>query len=102
MTTGDKADLYVGYQTAVQQQRQWTGYGMGGGWRWGGGMAQATSSTIDIGSLVVDMYDPSTKQLVWTGTATKTVDPSSSQEKNEKNLDKSMAKLFKNFPPSPQ
>ena len=102
MTTGDKADLYIGYQTAVDQQKQWTGYGMGGGWRWGGGMATATSSTIDIGSLVVDMYDPSTKQLVWTGTATKTIDPSSNQEKNEKNLDKSMAKLFKNFPPSPQ
>src|ERR1700760_3559161 len=25
LATGDKADLYVGYQTAVQQQRQWTG-----------------------------------------------------------------------------
>ncbi len=102
VTTGDKADLYVGYQTAVDQQKQWNGYGMGGGPRWGGGMATATSSTIDIGSLVVDMYDPSTKQLVWTGTATKTIDPSSNQEKNEKNLDKAMAKLFKNFPPSPQ
>ena len=73
---------------------------MGGGSRWGGGMATATSSTIDIGSLVVDMYDPSTKQLVWTGTATKTIDPSSNQEKNEKNLDKAMAKLFKNYPPT--
>jgi hypothetical protein len=98
--TGDKADLYIGYQTAVDQQRQWTGYGMGGGWRWGGGMAQATSSTINIGTLVVDMYDPSTKQLVWTGTATNTLDPSSNQDKNEKNLNKAMTKLFKRFPPS--
>lgn len=100
MVTGDKADVYVGYQTAVNQQRQWTGYGMGGGWRWGGGMAQATSSTINIGTLVVDLYDPSTKQLVWTGSATNTLDPSSNQEKNEKNLDKAMAKLFKKFPTS--
>jgi len=98
-TDSDKADLYVGYQTAVSQQKQWNAYGMGGGYRWGGGMASATSSTIDIGSIVVDMYDPSTKQLVWTGTASKTMDPSSNQQKNEKNLDKAMAKLLKNFPP---
>lgn len=38
MTTGEKADLYVGYQTAVDQQKQWNAYGMGGGWRFGGGM----------------------------------------------------------------
>jgi Domain of unknown function (DUF4136) len=95
--TGDKADLYVGYQTAVDQQKQWNAYGEGG--RWMGGMATATSSTINIGTLVVDLYDPSTKQLVWTGQATKTLDPSNNQEKNQKNLDKAMAKLFKNFPP---
>jgi len=98
-TDGDKADLYVGYQTAVDQQKQWNGYGEGGGWRWGGGMATATSSTIDIGTLVVDLYDRSAKQLVWSGTATKTIDPSSNQQKNEKSLDKAMAKLFKNYPP---
>lgn len=97
--TGDKADLYVGYQTAVNQQKQWNAYGMGGGWRWGGGMGTATSSTINIGTLVVDMYDPATKQLVWTGRATKTLDPSSNQQKNQKNLDKAMAKLLKQYPP---
>src|SRR5215469_8669488 len=98
-TDSDKVDLYVGYQTAVDQQKQWNGYGEGGGWRWGGGMATATSSTINVGTLVVDLYDPSTKQLVWSGTATKTIDPSSNQQKNEKNLNKAMAKLFKNYPP---
>lgn len=98
-TDGDKADIFVAYQTAVDQQKQWNGYGEGGGWRWGGGMATATSSTIDVGSLVVDLYDPGTKQLVWTGMATKTLDPSSNQQKNQKNLDKAMAKLFKNYPP---
>jgi len=97
-TDSDKADLYVGYQIAVDQEKQWNAYGMGGGIRWGG-MATATSSSINIGTLVVDMYDPATKQLVWTGTATKTMDPSSNQEKNQKNLNKAMAKLLKNYPP---
>ncbi|HXY49023.1 MAG TPA: DUF4136 domain-containing protein [Terriglobales bacterium] len=94
----DKADLYVGYQIAVDQEKQWNGYGMGGGVRWGG-MASATSSTINVGTLVLDMYDPATKQLVWTGSATKTIDPSSNQEKNQKNLNKAMQKLMKDFPP---
>lgn len=94
----EKADLYVGYQIAVDQEKQWNGFGMGGGLRWGG-MAQATSSTINIGNLVLDMYDPSTKQLVWTGTASKTIDPSSSQEKNQKRLQKAMEKLLRNYPP---
>jgi polysaccharide deacetylase 2 family uncharacterized protein YibQ len=49
--------------------------------------------------LVLDIYDPTSKQLIWTGTATKTLNPSSDQEKNQKNLDKAMAKLLKNYPP---
>jgi Domain of unknown function (DUF4136) len=99
-TTGDTADLYVDYQVSVSQQTQWNAYGMGGGYRWGGGMATATSSTIDTGTLVLDMYDPATKQLVWTGRATKTINPGNSQEKRQKNLNKAMQKLLKNFPPS--
>lgn len=94
----DNADLYVGYQVAIDQEKQWNAFGMGGGLRWGG-MGTATSSTISNGTLVLDMYDPATKQLVWTGNATKTLDPSSNQEKNQKNLDKAMQKLLKNYPP---
>jgi len=98
-TEDDKADLYVGYQIAVDKEKQWNAFGMGG-IRWGGGMGTATSSTIDIGTLVLDMYDPTTKQLVWTGNATKTIDPSSNEEKNQKRLDKAMEKLLKHFPPN--
>jgi hypothetical protein len=96
----DKADLYVAYQVSVNQEKQWNAYGMGGGVRWGGGMASAQSSTISIGTLVLDMYDPSTKQLVWTGRVTKTLDPSANQAKKQKNLDKALQKLLKGFPPS--
>lgn len=97
-TDSEKVDLYVGYQIAVDQEKQWNGYGMGGGLRWGG-MASATSSTINVGTLVLDMYDPGTKQLVWTGNATKTIDPGSNQQKNMEKLNKAMAKLLKNYPP---
>ena len=97
-TDGDKADLYIGYQASVSKEKQWNAYGTGG-LRWGGGMANASSSTISVGTLVLDMYDPSTKQLVWTGRATKTLDPNANQEKRQKNLDKAMQKLLKNYPP---
>lgn len=95
-TDGEQADLLVGYQIAVDKEKQWNAYGTGRGF--GGGMGTATQSTINVGSLVLDMYDPATKQLVWTGTATKTIDPSSNQEKNQKNLDKAMQKLLKSYP----
>jgi len=97
-TDGEKADLFVAYQVAVDQEKQWNAYGMGGGVRFGG-MGTATSSTISVGSLALDMYDPAAKQLVWKGTATKTLDPSKDQAKNQKKLDKAMEKLLKDFPP---
>ena len=96
-TDGEKADLFVGYQVAVDQEKQWNAWGTGRGF--GGGMGSATSSTINVGTFVLDMYDPGSKQLVWTGNATKAIDPSSNQEKNMKNLNKAMAKLLKNYPP---
>jgi hypothetical protein len=95
-TDDDKADLYIGYQTSVNQERQWDAWGSRA---FGMGTGSWTSSTISVGTLVLDMYDPEMKQLVWTGSATKTIDPSSNHEKNMKNLDKSMAKLLKNYPP---
>jgi Domain of unknown function (DUF4136) len=98
-TTGDTADMYVGYQVSLDKEKEWNAYGTGGGWGWGGGMATATSSTISVGTVALDFYDPAAKQLIWRGEATKTIDPSGNQEKNEKNLDKAMEKLLKHFPP---
>ena len=95
-TDSDKADLYIGYKTAVNHETQWDAWGSRA---FGTGSGTWTSSTITVGTLVLDMYDPGTKQLVWTGTATKTIDPSANHEKNIKNLDKSMAKLLKSYPP---
>ena len=75
--------------------------GMGGGWRWRGfgGMGEATTTEQDYkeGTLVIDMYDGKTKQLIWRGSSEDTV--SNNADKNEKNLDKGVAKMFKKFPP---
>jgi hypothetical protein len=96
----DTADLYVGYQVSITQEKQWNAYGTGGpGWRMGGGMGTATSTTIQVGTLGFDVYDQAGKQLVWRGSATKTLNPPKDPEKKQKNLDKAVAKLLKNFPP---
>ena len=96
-TENDSADLYVAYQVSIAQQQQWNAYGMGG-WRFGG-MASATSSTIQIGTLALDFYDPAPKQLIWQGQATKTLNPSKDPQKNQERLNKAVGKLLKNFPP---
>src|SRR4051812_7885435 len=107
-TEGDNPDLYVTYQVAVNQEKQWNSYSTGGdawgygGWRgWGGGMGTTTttSSTINIGTLNLDMYDVASKKQVWRGEASKTVKPQKDPQKLQKNLDKAMAKLLKNYPP---
>ncbi|MEG9435138.1 DUF4136 domain-containing protein [Edaphobacter sp. HDX4] len=100
-TDSDKADLEISYQVGIDHERQWNGSGSGAGPFWGAGigMGSATSSAVANGNLVLDMYDPVTKQLMWTGTATKTLDPSSNEEKNLKSLNKAMRKLLKNYPP---
>jgi hypothetical protein len=97
-TDADHADLYVTYQAAITQQLQWSTYGMGGGWYWGG-MVTTTSSIINVGTLVLDIYDAAVKQLIWRGDATKTLNPSKDPQKNLQRLQKAMAKLLKNYPP---
>jgi len=47
-TDSDKPDLFVAYQVAVDQEKQWNAYGMGGGIRFGG-MGTATSSSYQRG-----------------------------------------------------
>ena len=108
----DSANLYIGYQAAVGQEKQFTsyasdwGYGRGwyrGGWYGptGGGMTTTTgqTSTIYVGQLVVDMYDSANHDLVWRGVASKTIDQKAKPDKQQKNLTKAVAKLLKNYPP---
>ena len=77
--------------------------GFGGGWGWrrfgGGGFGEATTTTetYNVGTLVVDLFDAKTKQLIWRGTSSDTL--SNNSDKNIKNLDKGADKMFKHFPP---
>ena len=77
--------------------------GLGGGWGWrrfgGGGFGEATTTTdtYKVGTVVVDLFDTKTKQLIWRGSASDTL--SDNSDKNIKNLNESVDKMFKHFPP---
>ena len=100
--TGGDATL-----TAVAVQKNQTEYttfydGLGGGWRWrgwGGGMGMATTTVdkIPVGTLVIDVYDSSSKILIWRGMASDQL--SEKPEKDTKKLDKAVDKMFAKFPP---
>jgi hypothetical protein len=104
----DKADAIVVLHGATEKQQTLNTFysGMGGyggyGWRgWGGagGMGTATTTTDEylVGTLVVDIFDAKSKQLVYRGIAQDEI--SDKAEKNIKKVAKAADKLFKDFPP---
>ena len=73
--------------------------GFGGGWRWGGRFGDATTTEDDykVGTLVVDLFEAGSKKLIWRGSSSDTL--SDKSDKNIKNLDKGVQKMFDHFPP---
>jgi hypothetical protein len=104
-----KPDLLLGYQLAIDKEKQINGFasgmggfgGMGGWGPWGGGLDSFSASTSSnyIGTFIVGMYDPAAKKLVWIGAAQHAIEPSKKQEKNQERLNKGAQKLLKDFPP---
>ena len=100
---GDVALIAV--ESTQDQQTLNTFYdGFGGGWRWRGfggfGDSTTTVDTYKVGTLVIDLFDASTKKLIWRGSASDTL--SDKSDKNIKTLDKAVQKMFDRFPPSPK
>ena len=93
----------VAVEMTQNQQTLNTFYnGFGGGWGWrrfGGGLGEATTTTetYKVGTLVVDLFETGTKKLLWRGSSSDTL--SNNSDKNIKNLDKGVEKMFKKFPP---
>ena len=96
--------VIVAIQT-TETQRSLQGFysGFGGGWGWQGfgglqdGSINITEQDYKEGTLVIDMYDGKTKQLLWRGSAEGTLSEKAAKDENK--LDKAVAKMFKDFPP---
>lgn len=97
-------DLHVVWHVVLRDRVQlynWGG-GWGGGYRgygWGWGGSQVDVVNYTEGTLVIDMVDAKTKELVWRGSARGTVDPDPSPQQLDENVKKTVAKILANFPP---
>ena len=93
--TDTEPSAIIVYYAGVDVQRQLNAWGSGPRWS---GIGTVTAERIYVGQLVVDIYDAASGQLVWRGFASDTA--SDKPEKNQKKVKETIAKLFKEFPPS--
>jgi hypothetical protein len=96
---GNPADLLVGYQTSEQAQEQIPGIDADTGLRTNWVGKASSSWTIYKGELVLNMYDGTNRQLIWTRLASKNLDLKADAKKRQKNLNKAVQRLLKNYPP---
>jgi len=93
------ADLGISANTATKEEHTLDSfYGGFPGWRWHHYWdGPVVVETYEVGTLVVDLFDTETKQVVWWATASDTI--SDKPEKNTEHLNKAVEKMFKDFPP---
>lgn len=95
----ENPDLKVTYHTSSRTQTQTMyaafGYDYGAGWTWGGywgpAVASGTMSTdFKKGMLVIDIWNPRTREAVFRGTAVESIgdDPLKTVKKIDKSIDK--------------
>jgi hypothetical protein len=97
-STKDKQEyntFYDGLGGAGFGYRGWRGWGGG----WGGGIGDATTTVnqVPVGTLMIDLYDGKTHQLVWRGSSHQ--DLSTKASKNTSKFDKAVDKMLKEYPP---
>jgi len=93
-------DLLLAFHVGVENRIEVTDWGYtypGRYYGWGG-------RDIDVqqyreGTLVVDLINSSSKQLVWRGSAQGTLHDNPTPEKREKNINNAVGKIFYNYPP---
>lgn len=61
-------------------------------------MSTTTVDTYKLGTLIIDVVDGQSRNLIWRSAASDTL--SSKPNKNIKILDKNVQKMFQHFPPS--
>jgi len=101
----ENPDIYVTYHTDEKQEMRLNttnfGYGYGGGWGWdpywGGGMGSSSTTVHNYtrGTLIIDLWDTKTEEVVWRGTAESVVP--SNPEKEARKIDKALKKMVKRW-----
>ena len=102
----DEGEVVVAEHATVKNDTTvdtfYTGWGTGWGWAGAGptsGSGITVTQALRSGTLVVDLFDASTKKLIWRGTAEGAL--STKPEENFPKVEKIIGRLFKKFPPAP-
>lgn len=101
LAVSEEPDLLVVYHLGTQEKIQVTDWGYRySDYYWGYGGRQIDVDQYTEGSLVIDLVDAKTMNLVWRGTGTKVLDRSQrSPEEIQARLDDIVAKIMASFPP---
>lgn len=94
------SDVHVVYHVGTQDKINVTDWGYRYSydyWGWGGRDIDVYQYTE--GTLVIDLIDATTKELVWRGSATKSIESNPTPEKLENNINKAVQAIFQNYPP---
>jgi hypothetical protein len=77
------------------------GYGYYSPWGWGAGYSTTTYQEYDylVGTLVCDVFDATSKGLIWQGVGSGTVDDNPS--KRERNIPRTVAQIMSYYPVQP-
>ncbi len=101
ITTSADPDLLVIYHLGSAEKIQVTDWGYRySDYYWGYGGRQIDVYQFTEGTLVIDLVDAETQQLVWRGTGTKVIDQTQdSPEVMQDRLNKIVNKIMESFPP---
>ena len=90
------ADLAVGSHLATEERHTWETYYSGSDWGWGPTWSTTEMRTYEVGTLTVDLFDAESHKAIWQGVGVDKV--SSKPEKQTRDLDKQIDKMFRYFP----
>ena len=103
-----KADLLVNYHVSVSEHEQQSrGRVSVGSSRYSGGSSMGFAVSVPVGgnrthkegTLVVDLVDGKTNELIWQGAASRTVRDDMSPEKTSALINEVVREILDNFPP---
>ena len=95
----DQVDALVAYHAALAKDFALNEFGSGGGFFFGGTWTnRARLEEITVGSLVVDVVDARSGNIIWRGIATKDIDLNAKPASRDKQVNSAMTKLFKHYP----
>ncbi|MGO2563293.1 MAG: DUF4136 domain-containing protein, partial [Pseudoalteromonas nigrifaciens] len=96
-------DVLVNYHASVDKELDVSSFNIGYGARWSswglGYQNDISAREYEVGTLVIDIIDRESNQLVWRGAEDGRLKKNQSPEQRELSVRKTVAKILNNFPP---